>query len=91
MEHADNNVVRMIYRDGLSKMIDNFSDDQGAQQAIRVLEEHTILNALVNDLLESLPADGRNENDIQVVIAGEGRYDDLSRLSMVLSRYGETR
>ena len=26
---------------------------------------------------------------MQVVIAGDGRYEDLSRLSMVLSRYGD--
>ncbi len=90
MEYADNNIVRVIYRDGMSKIIDNFSDEQGAQQAIRVLEEHTVLNALVNELMESLPA--KNPDDVkgvQVVIAGDGRYDDLNRLSMILGRYGE--
>lgn len=86
MEHADNNIVRFIYRDGLSKLIDNFSDEAGAQQAIRVLEEHTVLNALIGELLESLPEDDRS---VHVVIAGEGRYDNLNRLSMVLSRYGD--
>lgn len=89
MEHADNNIVRVIYRDGLSKVIDNFSDEEGAQQAIRVLEEHNVLNALVNELLETLPANKLDEGDVQVVIAGNGRYDDLSHLSMILSRYGE--
>lgn len=90
MEYADNNIVRVVYRDGLSKIMDTFSDDLGAQQAIRVLEEHTILNALVNELLESLPAKSLDAGqNVQVVIAGDGRYDDLNRLSMVLSRYGE--
>lgn len=86
MEHADNNIVKFIYRDGLSKLIDNFSDEAGAQQAIRVLEEHTVLNGLVGELLSSLPSD---DHSVQVIIAGGGRYDDLNRLSMVLSRYGD--
>ncbi len=89
IEHADNNRVRFIYRDGLSRIIANFADDEGAQQAIRILEEHTVLNALVNDLLERLPADGSDDVNVQVVIAGDDRYEDLSRLSMVLSRYGD--
>lgn len=89
MESADNNIVRIIYRDGLSQIIDNFSDEQGAQQAIRVLEERTVLNALVNELLNNLPNEGSDEKNIQVVIAGDGRYDDLNRMSMILSRYGE--
>lgn len=85
MEHADNNIVRYIYRDGLSKVIDTFVDDGAAQQAIQVLEEHSVLNAIVTELLDTLPQD---RADVQVVIAGEGRFNDLDRLSMVLSRYG---
>jgi heat-inducible transcriptional repressor len=86
MEHADNNIVKFIYRDGLSKLINNFPDEVGAQQAIRVLEEHTVLNAVVGELLSSLPED---DHSVQVVIAGDGRYDNLNQLSMVLSRYGD--
>jgi heat-inducible transcriptional repressor len=90
MHHADNNIARVIYRDGLSKIINKFSDEQGTQQAIRVLEEHTILNALVNELMESLPSQASEDvQDVQVVIAGDGRYNDLNQLSMVLSRYGK--
>lgn len=89
IEQADNNQVRFIYRDGLSQIIDSFSDEEGAQQALRILEEHTVLNALVNELLDQLPAEDEDGVNVQVVIAGDGRYEDLSRLSMVLSRYGD--
>lgn len=89
IEHADNNQVRFIYRDGLSRMMESFDDDEGAQQAIRILEEHTVLNALVNELLDRLPPDDSDDVNVQVVIAGDDRYEDLSRLSMVLSRYGD--
>ena len=89
IEHADNNQVRFIYRDGLSRMMESFGDDEGAQQAILILEEHTVLNALVNELLDRLPPDDSDDVNVQVVIAGDDRYEDLSRLSMVLSRYGD--
>lgn len=89
IDRADSNIVRFIYRDGLSRMIDSFADEEGAQQAIRILEEHTVLNALVNELLDRLPVDRADEVNVQVVIAGDGRYEDLSRLSMILGRYGD--
>lgn len=89
IENADNNRARFIYRDGLSQIMDSFADEEGAQQAIRILEEHTVLNALVNELLDRLPPPDGDPVDVQVVIAGDGRYENLSRLSMVLSRYGD--
>ena len=91
IEQADNNRVRFIYRDGLSRIIDSFADEEGAQQALRILEEHSVLNALVNELLDQLPAEEDDGVNVQVVIAGDGRYEDLNRLSMVLSRYGDPR
>ncbi|MDE2853905.1 MAG: heat-inducible transcriptional repressor HrcA [Chloroflexota bacterium] len=89
IENVDNNRARFIYRDGLSQIIESFADEEGAQQAIRILEEHTVLNALLSDLLDRLPPEDGEQVDVQVVIAGDGRYEDLSRLSMVLSRYGD--
>ncbi len=89
IENVDNNRARFIYRDGLSQIIESFADEEGAQQAIRILEEHTVLNALLSDLLDQLPPEDGEQVDVQVVIAGDGRYEDLSRLSMVLSRYGD--
>ncbi len=89
IENVDNNQAGFIYRDGLSQVIESFADEEGAQQAIRILEERTVLNALLSELLDRLPPDEGEAVDVQVVIAGDGRYDDLSRLSMVLSRYGD--
>ena len=81
IENVDNNRARFIYRDGLSRIIDSFADEEGAQQAIRILEEHTVLNALLTELLDRLPAADSDKPGVQVVIAGDGRYEDLSRLS----------
>jgi heat-inducible transcriptional repressor len=80
MDRADG--VSLIYRDGLSETISMFQNSQGAQQAVRVFEERSFLNMILNDVLLPQP------NRVQVVIAGEGRWEELRHLSMVLSRYG---
>ena len=82
MDMADRNQARQIYRDGLSDVIGNFSDNEGAQQAIRVFEESGFLNVILAEVLTPLI------NNVQVVIAGDGQWEQLSHLSMVLSRYG---
>lgn len=82
MEQADTHLVRFIYRDGLSDLISEFPDGEGAQQAVRVFEEQAFLNMILSDFLSPLMA------EVQVVVAGEGRMDEVNQLSMVLSRYG---
>ena len=83
MDRVDNNQVHLIYRDGLSDIINAFPPNtQGAQQAIRVLEERAFLNMILDELLTPLV------NNVRVVIAGEGRWEELRHLSMVISRYG---
>lgn len=82
MEKADSNQVLQIYRDGLSEIINAFPGGEGAQQAVRVFEERAVLNLILNEVLHPMA------NDVQVVIAGNGRWDELNHLTMVLSRYG---
>jgi heat-inducible transcriptional repressor len=82
MDKADSSHVHLVYRNGLSEVISSFQHNQGAQQAIRVFEEHAVLNMILNDVLTPIL------NDAQVVIAGNGRWEELSHLTMVLSRYG---
>jgi heat-inducible transcriptional repressor len=82
IDQADSNHGRLVYRDGLSELISSFQHNQGAQQAIRVFEENAVLNMILNDVLTPIL------NTVQVVIAGNGRWEELSHLTMVLSRYG---
>ncbi|MBZ0277357.1 MAG: heat-inducible transcriptional repressor HrcA [Anaerolineae bacterium] len=82
IERADTNQVRLIYREGLSEVINLFHTSEGAQQVIRVFEERAFINMILGEILSPLV------NNVQVVIAGEGRWEELSHLSMVLSRYG---
>jgi heat-inducible transcriptional repressor len=82
MDKADTNQVRLVYRDGLSEVISAFQNNEGAQQMVRVFEERAFLNLILSELLTPLM------NTVQVVIAGNGRWEELSHLSLVLSRYG---
>ncbi len=72
---------QVFYRDGLTELLSRFGEHEGAEQAIRVLERQSILEDVI---AEANPAVG----NIRVVIAGEGRWDDISLLSIVLGRYG---
>jgi len=81
MNRADNNQARIIYREGLSDTISNFTDGEGAQQAIRVYEERAFMEMILNELLDTFI------DDVKVIVAGNG-HEELNQLSMVLSRYG---
>ncbi len=82
MDKADSNQVRFIYRDGLSSIINAFHGTEGATQAVRVFEERAVLNVILSEILS------QQANDVQVFIAGDGRWEELNHLTMVLSRYG---
>jgi len=84
MESAQRGTVRYVYRDGLSEIIKSFPDSEGAQQALRIFEERGMLDMILTELLQPL----MNDDHVRVIIAGDGRYDELSRLSIVISRYG---
>lgn len=80
---ADTLPTRHVYHHGLSEMLEAFSDESaGAVQAVRLIEEHSFLDDILNQAL------GPTIGGVQVVIAGEGRWQELSHCSMVLSRYG---
>lgn len=83
MEQADKQHIHTLYRDGLSEIINDFTDSEGAQQAVRIFEKKTYLSAIMSDVLNHA-----KEGEIHVVVAGNDRWEELSSLSMVLSRYG---
>ncbi|MCA9903258.1 MAG: heat-inducible transcription repressor HrcA [Anaerolineae bacterium] len=83
MERADKNQLVAVYRDGLSEMLGAFQQNtEGAQQALRVFEERAFLNLILKDLLAPQP------NEVKIIIAGNGRWEELSHLTMIISRYG---
>ncbi len=81
MRQANQQTSRDVYRYGLSESLSTFTDNE-AQQAIRVLEENALLDDILRNMLDP------NQPDLQIVVAGEGRWESLSHLSVVLGRYG---
>jgi heat-inducible transcriptional repressor len=80
MDRTDTNQVRFIYREGLGDIISSFQGSGGAEQVVRMFEERAVLNMVLSEV--------RTPDEVQVFIAGEGRWEELNHLSMILSRYG---
>jgi heat-inducible transcriptional repressor len=74
----------VTYRNGLSEMLPEFTESEGAQQALRLMESGSLLSAILSEALTN------DIGHVEVVIAGEGRWNEVRHLSMVLSRYGVT-
>lgn len=71
-----------IYRDGLLNVLTapGWATSESAQQIIRVLEERPLVETLISDVMQ--------DGGLQVIIGGEGRWENLSDISVVLARYG---
>ena len=80
LRRADQRPFHNIYRDGLL----NIMDDEGTRSAVRVLEERTLLANVLHHT--QTPGAG----GVQVVIGGEGRWEELKDCTIILSRYGTT-
>lgn len=74
-----------VYRDGLTNVLaePEFADSESARKALRVLEERSMLEDLLSRTVLTSGMD-----DVQVLIGGEGTWEDLRDCSMVLARYG---
>ena len=81
MQHANQQTSRDVYGYGLSDSLPSFGED-AAQQALRVMEQQTSLDDVLDEVFAA------DESDVRVVVAGEGRWESLSHLSVVLGRYG---
>jgi len=79
MSRADRRGISDIYRDGIANLV----EDEGTRQAVRVLEEGSMLASVLNETLEA------DVSGVQVVIGSEGRWEDLKDCTMILARYGE--
>jgi heat-inducible transcriptional repressor len=75
-----------IYRDGLTNVLaePEFAEAESARKALRVFEERSLLE----DLLSRTVLSTGFEEGVQVLIGGEGTWEELRDCSMVLARYG---
>ncbi len=75
---SDNRSISDIYRDGIINLLEN----EGTRQAVRVLEERTLLANVISE------AHVPESSGVQVVIGGEGRWEELKECTIIMARYG---
>jgi len=71
-----------VYRDGLLNILNHpeFKEREGTQQIIRALEERQLVDQLVGEALQ--------HGGVQIIIGGEGKWEEFSEVGIVLARYG---
>lgn len=82
MERLDQHGDGQLFRDGLAEVLraPEFAEGENVRKIVQVLEQPALLEQVVDDY----PL----HNTVHVVIAGEGRYEALRDVSLVVARYG---
>jgi heat-inducible transcriptional repressor len=82
MKRVDDQAGLHLYRDGLINILHQpeFALPENARQVVRLLEDRTLFEDLLTEMLEV--------SGVQVIIGGEGRWNELKECSLVVSPYG---
>ncbi len=85
MRHSSQSLSGEIYRDGLTNILSEpeFAEKEAARRALRILEERSTLEDLLARTILNSKVGG-----VQVLIGGEGAWEELRECSIVLARYG---
>ena len=85
MRRINERVTGQLYLDGLSNVLSEpeFHTSNEARRALRLLEER----ALLHDLLASTIL-RQSTGGMQILIGGEGAWDELRQCTVILARYG---
>ncbi len=86
MSLTEESATGEIYLDGMTNVLSEpeFAESDEARQALRVLEERSLLENLLASTVMNADVGG-----IQVLIGGEGTWEELRQCSVVLARYGD--
>jgi len=82
IERIDLQFSGQIYRDGLAQILDapEFTGSENVRKIVQVFEQAPILEQVLGNFTSGA--------DVQVLIAGDGRYADLQDVSLIIGRYG---
>jgi heat-inducible transcriptional repressor len=85
MRHTQDVLGGEVYRDGITHVLaePEFAQVDVARNALRILEERSLLEDLLTRTVMT-----SNVGGVQVLIGGEGTWEELRDFSMVLARYG---
>ena len=82
MQRMDDQGSGPIFRDGLADVLrlPEFAEGENVRKIVQVLEQPNLLEQIADQYVQ--------HNAVHVVISGDGRYDQLRDVSIVLARYG---
>jgi heat-inducible transcriptional repressor len=82
MHQVEQEMVREVYRDGLVNVLNQpeFVDAVKFRQLVEILEHRTLLESILTRILSA--------SGVQVIIGGEGAYQEIDDVSLVLAPYG---
>ncbi len=85
MKRSNEIVSGKVYQDGWTNVLSEpeFSQSDAARRALNILEERPLLEDLLSQTVMKSKIGG-----VQVLIGGEGNWEELSECSLVLARYG---
>ena len=85
MNRDEQRVSGELYLDGLTNVLSEpeFLESGDARRAIHLFEERSVLQDLLARTMVNSTIGG-----VQVLIGGEGKWEELKQCSMVLARYG---
>jgi heat-inducible transcriptional repressor len=71
-----------VYHDGLLNTLSQpeFRDRDGIHQVVRAIEERRFVEQLVTEVLQ--------HGGVKIIIGGEGKWEELSEVGIVIARYG---
>ena len=74
-----------MFQDGWTNVLaePEFAESKTALRALRILEERPILENVLSETVKGIEIGG-----VQVLIGGEGNWEELSDCTLVLARYG---
>ncbi|MGV8025905.1 MAG: heat-inducible transcriptional repressor HrcA [Anaerolineaceae bacterium] len=85
MEQTENMTAGEVILDGLTNVLaePEFMESDDARKALKLIEERTLLQDLI-----SRSGFKDQPNGVQVLIGGEGTWDELKQMSIIMAKYG---
>ncbi len=78
IDRSDNRLISRVHRAGITNLI----DDDGTRSAVHLIEERSRLARMITTMFDE------NSSGVQVVIGGDGRWEELKNCTIIMSRYG---
>ena len=82
MEDSEDSWTSTLYSDGLENVLlePEFGEAGKFRQVVRVLQQRNLLETILTRMMDA--------SGVQIIIGGEGRYEYIDDVSLVLSPYG---